>query len=74
MTHTITFRRPELPYVLSTMFVPAGADAEMQVRHLEDLGYKIITVSPPLDICGPSQDLPELREVTAGKSVFRRGR
>jgi hypothetical protein len=55
MIHTIRFRRPELPYVLSTMSVPPGADTEGHVRRLEDLGYKIIDVSPPLGGYGPPQ-------------------
>ena len=56
MTHTISFRRPELPYVLSRMSVPNGADTEAHVRRLEDLGYKIIEVSPPLGGYGPPQN------------------
>lgn len=56
MTHTISFRRPELPYVLSTMSVPPDADVALQVRHLEKLGYKIIEVSPPLIGYGPPQN------------------
>jgi hypothetical protein len=55
MTHTIRFRRPELPYVLSTMSVPPGSDTGEHVRRLEDLGYKIVDVSPPLGGYGPPQ-------------------
>jgi len=56
VTYTISFRRPEQPYVLSTMSVPPGADPEAQVRHLGDLGYKIIAVSPLLGSYGPPQN------------------
>jgi hypothetical protein len=31
-----------------------------QVRHLEDLGYKIVEVLPPLDGYGPPQN-PQMR-------------
>ena len=55
MSHTISFRRPELFYVLSKMTVPPGADVVAQIHHLEDLGYKIVEVSPPLGDYGPPQ-------------------
>ena len=55
MTHTISFRRPELFHVLSKMVVPPGSDVVAQIHHLEDLGYKIIEVSPPLGAYGPPQ-------------------
>jgi hypothetical protein len=55
VTHTISFRRPELFYVLSKMVVPPGADVVAQIHHLEDLGYKIVEVSPPLGDYGPPQ-------------------
>ena len=55
MTHIISFRRPEQPYVLSRMSVPPGSDAEAQVHRLEDLGYKVVDVSPPLSGYGPPQ-------------------
>lgn len=60
MTHIISFRRPELFYVLSKMTVPPGADVLVQIHHLEDLGYTIVEVSPPLDGYGPPKR-PELR-------------
>lgn len=56
MTHIISFRRPELLYVLSKMSVPPGTDAAAQVHHLEDLGYIIVDVSPPLTVYGPPQN------------------
>ncbi len=46
--HTIRFRRPELPYGVSRMFVPPEVDAATQIRHLVRLGYTIVEVSPPL--------------------------
>jgi hypothetical protein len=55
VSHTISFRRPELHHVLSNMTVPPGADVAAQVHHLEVLGYKIVAVSPPLDAYGPPQ-------------------
>ena len=56
VTHTIRFRRPELPYGVSRMFVPPEADAAAQIRHLEGLGYTIVDVSPPLGGYGLSDD------------------
>jgi hypothetical protein len=56
LSHTIRFRRPELPYVLSTMSVPPGSDVAEHIRRLKDLGYKIIAVIPPLDGYGPPQN------------------
>jgi hypothetical protein len=56
VTHIISFRRPEQPYVLSRMSVPPGSDAEAQVHRLEDLGYKVVDVSPPLSGYGPPQN------------------
>jgi hypothetical protein len=56
LSHTISFRRPELPYVLSTMSVPPDSDVAEHVRRLKDLGYKIIAVTPPLDGYGPPQN------------------
>jgi hypothetical protein len=53
--HSIRFRRPEQLYVLAKMSVPSEADAATQVRHLEDLGYKVVDVSPPLSEYGPPQ-------------------
>jgi hypothetical protein len=65
VTHTISFRRPELPYVLSRMSVPPEADVAEHVRRLKDLGYTIVEGSPPLGGYGPPQNpspsLPELR-------------
>jgi hypothetical protein len=37
------------------MTVPPGADVVAQIHHLEDLGYKIVEVSPPLGNYGPPQ-------------------
>ncbi len=56
MNHTISFRRPEQRHVLSTMSVPPDTDVAAQIRRLEDLGYKIVEISPPLDPCGPPQN------------------
>ncbi|GAA0541280.1 hypothetical protein FHS83_000118 [Rhizomicrobium palustre] len=56
MSYTITFRRPELWHVLTTMTVPSQADTLAQIHRLEDLGYKIITVIPPLDVHRSPQD------------------
>jgi len=62
VTHTISFRRPELRHVLSKMSVPPGEDVAAQIRHLEDLGYKVENVSPPLTGYGPPQNprIPQL--------------
>jgi hypothetical protein len=56
LSHTISFRRPELPYVLSTMSVPPESDVMEHIRRLKDLGYKIIAVTPPLNGYGPPQN------------------
>ena len=56
VTHTISFRRPELRHVLSKMSVPPGEDVAAQVRRLEDLGYRVEDVSPPLTGYGPPQN------------------
>ncbi len=64
VNHIISFRRPELRYVLSKMSVPPEADAAMQVRRLEDLGYTIVDVSPPLECYGPPQN-PQLFQLFA---------
>ncbi len=53
MNHTISFRRPELRHALSTMSVPPDTDVSAQIRRLEDLGYQIVDVSPPLEPYGP---------------------
>jgi hypothetical protein len=75
VNHTISFRRPELHHVLSTMSVPHGADVAAQVRHLEDLGYKIVEVSPPLDGYGPPQNphmrAPQMFAVGQAAAPFR---
>jgi hypothetical protein len=65
VTHTISFRRPELRHVLSKMSVPPGEDVVAQIRHLEDLGYKVENVSPPLTGYGPPQNprIPQLLAV-----------
>jgi hypothetical protein len=64
VAHTIRFRRPELPYVLSRMSVPLKADVTAQIRHLESLGYTIVDGPPPLESYGQPQSprprLPEL--------------
>jgi hypothetical protein len=56
MNHTISFRRPELNHVLSKMSVPPDTDVAAQIRRLEDLGYKIVDVSPPLEPYGPPRN------------------
>jgi hypothetical protein len=48
VTHTISFRRPELRHVLSAMSVPPEADVAAQIHRLQSLGYQIVDVSPPL--------------------------
>jgi hypothetical protein len=53
VTHTISFRRPELIHVLSKMSVPPQADVGAQIRRLRNLGYQIVDVRPPLIIYGP---------------------
>lgn len=65
MTHTISFRRPELHHVLAKMSVPPSEDVAAQVRRLEDLGYKVEDVSPPLTGYGPPQN-PRIPQLFAG--------
>lgn len=64
MNRTISFRRPELHYVLSKMSVPPETDVAVQIRRLEDLGYKIVDVSPPHECYGPPQN-PQLFQLFA---------
>lgn len=73
MNHTISFRRPELRYVLSTMSVPSETDVAAQIRRLEDLGYDIVEVSPPLERYGPPQNprRPELSVINQATSSLR---
>lgn len=73
MNHTISFRRPELRHVLSTMTVPSEVDVPAQIRRLENLGYKIIAVAPPLDVYGPPRNphKPELIAVSQAKASVR---
>lgn len=68
MNHTISFRRPELRHVLSKMSVPSDTDVAAQIRRLEDLGYIIVEVSPPIDPCGPPHKplTPGLRFIGEG--------
>ena len=70
MNPTISFRRPELRHVLSTMSVPADTDVAAQIHRLEGLGYKIVEVSPPLDPCGPPQN-PHTPELSASGASAR---
>ena len=71
MNSTISFRRPEQLHVLSKLSVPPEADLASYVRRLQDLGYKIVDVSPPLEHWGPPmkshQLAPELVVVEKGK-------
>lgn len=60
MTHIISFRRPELRYVLSKMSVPPEADVAAQVHHLQELGYQIVDVTPPLEDHGPDDKIVEV--------------
>jgi len=62
VTHTISFRRPELRHVLSTMSVPPEADVAAQIHRLQGLGYQIVEVSPQLEGY-PYVPTPELRMV-----------
>jgi hypothetical protein len=68
VSHTISFRRPELRHVLSTIFVPPGADVEAQIRRLQDLGYQIVDVAPPLDGYGPGYQILDVSPAYEGGS------
>jgi isopropylmalate/homocitrate/citramalate synthase len=48
------------------MSVPPSEDVRTHIRHLEDLGYKIIEVSPPLSSYGPPQNPQTPRESAVG--------
>jgi hypothetical protein len=83
VTHTISFRRPELRYVLSKMSVPPEADVVAQIQRLQDLGYQIVDVTPPLDGYGPGYKIvdgapplegygPNPRPQTSQLSLFRK--
>jgi hypothetical protein len=69
VNHTISFRRPELRYVLSKMSVPPEADVAVQIRRLEDLGYKIVDVSPPLECYGPPQNPQQFQLFAIGQEA-----
>lgn len=69
MNHTISFRRPELRYVLSKMSVPPEGDVTAQIHRLEMLGYNIVAVVPPLECYGPPQN-PQLFQLhTIGQAA-----
>jgi len=55
MNSTISFRRPEQLHVLSKLSVPPEADLASYVRRLQGLGYRIVEILPPLEICGSPQ-------------------
>lgn len=71
MHSTISFRRPQQNHVLSKLSVPPEADLASYVRRLQDLGYKIVEVFPPLEQSGPPQKphqpAPESSVVEEGK-------
>jgi hypothetical protein len=46
MGNVIEFRRPEMPYSVSRLFVSNDVNAETHVRHLKFLGYTIFDVVP----------------------------
>ena len=62
MNHVISFHRPEHLNTLSKLSVPPGEDVAAYVNRLQNLGYKIVEVSPTLDRQGPprSPQMPEL--------------
>jgi len=63
MSRIISFLRPEHQNTVCKLSVPPGEDIAAHVRRLENLGYQIIDVSPPIDWQGPPQNprLPEMR-------------
>lgn len=65
MNHVISFRRPGQTHVLSKLTVPPQEDAAAYVRRLENLGYKVVEISPPVGHQAPPQDLttPEFKVV-----------
>lgn len=71
MYSTISFRRPEQLHVLSKLSVPPEADLASYVRRLQDLGYKIVEVVPPLEQWGPPQDI---RPRVPDMGIFEKGR
>lgn len=65
MNHVISFRRPGQTHVLTKLTVPPEEDATAYVRRLEDLGYKVVEVSPSVCHETPPQDqlAPELKVI-----------
>ena len=63
--HVISFRRPDQKHVLTKMTIPPQEDPAAYVHRLENLGYKIVDVSPPLPPYGPPENpqAPNLRVI-----------
>jgi hypothetical protein len=63
--HVISFRRPGQKYVLTKMTIPPQEDPEAYVHRLENLGYTIVDVLPPLPPYGPPENplAPNLRVI-----------
>ena len=74
MDHVISFRRPGQTRLLTKLTVPSHEDAAAYVRRLENLGYAVVDVVPPVSCQGPPQnprrDASEVRVVSeAGSSL-----
>lgn len=65
MNYIISFRRPELRHVLSKMVVPPEADVAVHIRRLQDLGYQIVEVSPPLEGDAHATELSVVRKTAS---------
>jgi hypothetical protein len=54
--HVISFRRPGQIRAVTKMTIPHQENPTSYVRRLENLGYKVVDISPPLAHCGQPQN------------------
>ena len=55
MEHVISFRRPGQTRSFTKLTIPPLEDPAAYARRLENLGYTIIDITPPLSAYGPPQ-------------------
>lgn len=67
MPHTISFRRPGQVRTFTKMTIPQQEDPLAYIRRLENLGYSIVDISPPI-----SQFIPAQSRDSIGQRCFFR--
>lgn len=65
--HIISFRRPGQVRTLTKMTIPKQEDPLIYIRRLENLGYSIIDISPPIAQFIPTQNI----DVVGRREFFR---